>query len=111
MPKPPLKEPFAQLARDLIETLIAGHKEYRPDLSYPESHSDMQGAVRALLRKYEVKLRPVPLDRHEILEPPPMCPVCWKETSSEVKMLRVGDRELYAHPDCVTFLGERENKV
>lgn len=48
-----------QLEHDIIETLIAGHKEWRPDLNYPESHSDMQGAVRALLRMFEVKRRPI----------------------------------------------------
>lgn len=58
MPKQRLKD--WQLENDIIETLIAGHKEWRPDLSYPESHSDMQGAVRGLLRMFEVKRRPLP---------------------------------------------------
>lgn len=54
MPKSFLKQPFAQLESDIIATLLAGHHQYRPDLSYPESHSDMQGAVRALLRMYNI---------------------------------------------------------
>lgn len=58
MPKQRLKD--HQLENDIIETLIAGHKEWRPDLEYPESYSDMQGAVRGLLQMYEVKRRPLP---------------------------------------------------
>lgn len=66
MAKGSLKPEFDKLEHDIIETLVAGHHEWRPDLSYPESHSDMQGAVRALLRCFEIKRRPVPLDRAEL---------------------------------------------
>lgn len=59
MPKASLKEPFRTLESQIIETLIAGHKEWRPDLSYPESHSDMQGAVRGLLRMFKVERLPI----------------------------------------------------
>lgn len=52
----------AQLESDIIETLIAGHKEWRPDLSYPQSHSDMQGAVRGLLRMFDIKRRPLAVE-------------------------------------------------
>lgn len=69
MPKPPLKEPESSLARDLIDTMIAGLHEWRPDLSYPESGSDMQGCVRALLRMYEIKRRPIALEMRDLLEP------------------------------------------
>jgi hypothetical protein len=62
MPKRRLKEPERTLEIQIIETLIAGHKEWRPDLSFPESQSDMQGAVRGLLRMFEVKRRPLPKD-------------------------------------------------
>jgi hypothetical protein len=68
MPKPMLRKPYDLLMSEIVTTLLAGHHEWRPDLAYPESHSDMQGGVMALLRKYEVKLRPVPLDRSEIEE-------------------------------------------
>lgn len=61
MPKPFLECDQATLERDLIETMIAGLHEWRSDLSYHESHSDMQGCVRALLRMYNVKRRPVAL--------------------------------------------------
>ena len=62
MPKPRLKSELEQLEIDIIETLIAGHKQYRPDLAYPESHSDMQGAVRGLLKMFEVKRRPLSIE-------------------------------------------------
>ena len=62
MPKRSLSHEYAALESQIIETLIAGHKEWRPDLSYPESHSDMQGAVRGLLRMFEVKRRVLPFD-------------------------------------------------
>ena len=60
MPKPSLTPELEELERQIIQTLIAGHKQWRPDLAYPESYSDMQGAVRGLLRMFEVKLRPLP---------------------------------------------------
>jgi hypothetical protein len=59
MPKPTLAEPFHTLEHQIIETLLAGHHEWRPDLSYPESHSDMSGAVRGLLRMFDVKRLPI----------------------------------------------------
>src|SRR5271154_7149609 len=62
MPKRMLKQADSILESEIIETLIAGHKEWRPDLAYPESHSDMQGAVRGLLRMFEVKRRPVAVE-------------------------------------------------
>lgn len=37
MPKPKLKAEFDTLEQELIETFLAGHKLWRPDLSYPES--------------------------------------------------------------------------
>lgn len=66
MPKARLQAPYDQLETDLIETMLAGHKQWRPDLAYPQSHSDMQGCVRGLLRMYEVKRRPLALDRGEL---------------------------------------------
>jgi hypothetical protein len=62
MPKRSLQVPLAALEADIIETLVAGHLEWRPDLDYPQSHSDMQAAVRWLLRMYEVKRRPVAIE-------------------------------------------------
>jgi len=59
MAKETLIEPFKTLEMEIIETLLAGHKEWRPDLVYPQSHSDMQGAVRGLLRMFEVTRLPL----------------------------------------------------
>lgn len=60
MPKPTLINDDARLESDVIETMLAGLKEWRPDLNYPESHSDMQACFRALLCVYELKRRPLP---------------------------------------------------
>jgi len=59
MPKPTLMEPFRTLERDIIESMMASFKEWRPDLDYPASYSDMEAAVRGLLRMFEVKRRPL----------------------------------------------------
>jgi hypothetical protein len=106
MPKPMLREPFASLEADLIETMIGGLHEYRSDLSYPESHSDMAGCIRAVLRKYDLKLRAVVLDRSEIEAPEPMCPVCGKSTNGGtlttlVRQPGVSKGVSFAHQACV----------
>lgn len=72
MAKSRLKAELEQLEADIIETLLAGHHQWRADLAYPESHSDMQGAVRGLLRMYEIKRRPVAVDLEYHDEAPEM---------------------------------------
>ena len=67
MPKPSLKEPFASLENNIIDTFLAGHHEWRPDLPYPESHSDMSGGARALMRMFEIKRRPVAISVAEMI--------------------------------------------
>jgi len=62
MPKPSLAEPFRTLENQLIETFVAGHKEWRPDLAYPESYSDMQGGMMAVMRMFDIKRRPIAID-------------------------------------------------
>ena len=62
MPKPILKEPLRTQTGEMIETMLAGLHEWRPDLKYPESHSDMQGCVRALLRMYKIERRPISIE-------------------------------------------------
>ena len=52
----------------MIRTFLAGHKQWRPDLLYPESYSDLQSGMRALLKRYEIVPRPIPLDWREIEE-------------------------------------------
>lgn len=66
MAKRSLVEPYNTLENEIINTLIAGHKEWRPDLSYPESYSDMQAAVRGLLRMFDVKRRPIALEMKDL---------------------------------------------
>lgn len=48
-----------KLESDVIQTMMAGFKDFRPDLNYPESYSDMTACVRALLRMFEIKRRPL----------------------------------------------------
>ena len=67
MAKPMLAEPYHTLESQIIETLLAGHHEWRPDLDYPQSHSDMQGAVRGLLKMFEVKRRPLAISVKDML--------------------------------------------
>lgn len=62
MAKRSLSPDLAQLEFAIIETLVAGHKQWRPDLDYPQSYSDMQGAVRGLLQMFEVKRRSLPFE-------------------------------------------------
>ncbi len=59
MAKPQLIEKDETLESQIIETMLQGHKLYRPDLDYPQSHSDMQAAVRGLLRMFKVERRPL----------------------------------------------------
>jgi len=59
LPKPILAEPFNSLEIELIEAMRRGLKDWRPDLDYPESVSDMQGCVRGVLQMFEVKRLPV----------------------------------------------------
>jgi hypothetical protein len=62
MSKMSLKPDLATLETELIATFLAGHKMFRPDLPYPESHSDLQGGMRALIKRFEIKPREIPLD-------------------------------------------------
>ncbi len=97
MPKPFLHRDDALLEDLLIETMLAGLKEWRPDLAYPESHSDLQGCVRALLRRFEIKQRPldVPLRLR--------CPKC-DGIGVEKLLIEVGARESH---DCKRCGGQK----
>lgn len=61
MPKPSLVKEDEILEGQIIETLVAGLHEWRPDLNYPLSHSDMQACVRGLMKMYEIKRLPLPI--------------------------------------------------
>jgi hypothetical protein len=70
MSKPSLVEPFALLEAEMIRTFLAGHQQWRPDLRYPESHSDLQAGMRALIKRFDIQPRPIPLDWREIEKGP-----------------------------------------
>lgn len=89
MPKPPLKREFAELERPLIETMIAGLHVWRSDLSYPESHSDMQACVRGVLRMFRVERRPLGLAEPQINEDSPVCVICGTPSHLDMMGVRV----------------------
>ena len=60
MPKPTLVPEQALLEHEIITTMTAGLQSWRPDLSYPESYSDMQACARAVIAMFEVKRSPLP---------------------------------------------------
>jgi hypothetical protein len=66
MPKPTFQPVFHKIESKLIEILVRGHHRWRPDLNYPESHSDMQGAVRELMAVLNIKEIPEDLPQIEI---------------------------------------------
>lgn len=70
MAKSSLRQPFDTLEQQVLETLLAGHREARPDLAYPQSHSDMQSAIRALIVMFDIKRRPIALDWKDIYPEP-----------------------------------------
>ena len=69
MPKPDLKPQSRQLEMDMIETALAGLREWRSDLTNPESTSDWQGCMRAVLKMFDVKRRPLALTNKDIEAP------------------------------------------
>jgi len=83
--------------------MIAGLHEWRSDLDYPESHSDMMGCVFAVLRMFEVKRRPVALTMKDIVLERAPCPVCGEPLGTEVASLQHPDvrGDFYAHAKCV----------
>ena len=70
MPKPPLIPEQSLLESQMIETMIAGLHNWRPDLDYPKSHSDMQACARGLMAMFEIKRLPLPV---KLLSP---CSAC-----------------------------------
>lgn len=62
MPKPHLKPEYQTLCHEIIETFLAGHRQWRPDIPYPESHSDMMAGAHALIRMFDIKRRPIAID-------------------------------------------------
>lgn len=68
MPKARLNEKFSALEHDMISSALASFKQFRPDLEYPESHSDMEAAIRGILIMFDVTRRPLPRDPEEMYE-------------------------------------------
>ena len=66
MPKPDLKPDLERLCSEMIETFLAGHHQWRIDLPYPQSHSDMKGGMMAVLKMFDVKRRPIALSDKEM---------------------------------------------
>ncbi len=66
MPKPSLKPEFQELENQMLDTTRAGLHEWRPDLDYPESCSDMKACIRGLLKMFEIKRRPLGLSNKDI---------------------------------------------
>ena len=64
MPKCQLIPEETQLERQLIHTLVAGHKSWRPDLNGPESYSDWEACVRAIMRRFNIVERPLDQPLH-----------------------------------------------
>lgn len=61
----PLKAEFALLQAEICRTLT--NDNFR---RYPESVSDYNGAIMDLMKRFDIKARPVPLDRADMFEGP-----------------------------------------
>lgn len=70
MAKSRLKPEFDLLEQEILDTFLAGHHEARPDLAYPQSHSDMQSGIRALLVMFDITRRPLARDWKELFPDP-----------------------------------------
>lgn len=57
MPKPRLQEPEETLEKWLIKAMHEGLAEWRPDLDYPASFSDMESLARGVLRRFKIEVR------------------------------------------------------
>lgn len=62
MSKPTLKLEYQQLCNDIIQTFLAGCEKWRPDLAYPESHSDMMAGAHALIQMFDIKRRGIAIE-------------------------------------------------
>ena len=60
----PLKLEYQTLQSEILRTLTNDfHRKY------PESASDYNGAIMDLMKRFDIKARPIPLDRIEMFEP------------------------------------------
>lgn len=49
----------------MMQTFMAGCVKIE---GYPKSHSDVQGGLRALLKRFDIKPRAIPLDWKDLFE-------------------------------------------
>jgi hypothetical protein len=69
-PPPPQPRPSdLRTAPHLLAAMRLGLNEWRPDLNYPESHSDMLGCVFAVLAGFDVQPRAVPFRLEDMAWP------------------------------------------
>ena len=94
-----LREPYESLSRELLNTLKGDRGEL------PLDYNAVYRGIYAMLRKFDIALRPVPLDVKDIEELPRVCPVCRKELGSTVVTLQRFDetKQTYAHPECINY--------
>lgn len=94
-----LREPYETLSKEIVATLKGDSGEF------PLDYNATWRGVYAMLRKFDIKLRPVPLDGKDIDELPRTCPVCRKELGSSVATLQRFDetKQTYAHPECINY--------
>jgi hypothetical protein len=68
MPKARLSPEFERKERKMIEVALEEFHRWRPDLYYPESHSDMEAAIRGILKHFDVSVRSDPLKELPLAE-------------------------------------------
>lgn len=94
-----LREPYESLANEIFKTL-KGDRE-----GLPLDYNGVWRGIYAMLKKFDIELRAVPLDSKDIDELPRTCPVCRKELGSTVVTLQRFDetKQTYAHPECINY--------
>lgn len=60
MSKPQLFGDQNILERQIIETMVAGLQQWRPDLTYPASHSDLMACARGIMQMFDLERLPLP---------------------------------------------------
>jgi hypothetical protein len=76
MAKPALREPFHTIMENIAQAMVDGLHNWRPDLSYPESYSDMQGCILELMSRFELLPRRVPLKLADMVADGVAAPRC-----------------------------------
>lgn len=67
MPPPKLKDDFSKLRSDMQDSMLEGLKR-RYGLPAPLSSSDWQACLEPIFLLYDIKRRPIPLERKDIYE-------------------------------------------